>query len=96
MHFDPAKVLAFTRKVRRKEQLSMVLSPHFFFCTFSSSQLDRNETTASQKSGAEQLCVVAKSEKFWRAATKASKVWFSYSCNYTLANGAVFHSVCQV
>ena len=52
--------------------------------------------------------VLAESEQFWRAtgpsnlayewlaATKASKVWFSYSHNYTLANGAVFHSVCQV
>ena len=30
------------------------------------------------------------------AATKASKVWFSYSHNCTLADGAVFHSVCQV
>ena len=30
------------------------------------------------------------------AATKASKVWFSYSYNCTLANGAVFHSVCPV
>ena len=29
-------------------------------------------------------------------ATKASKVWFSYSHNCTLANGIVFHSVCQV
>ena len=57
---------------------------------------------------ASQLCAVATSEKFWRAtgqsnladkwlaATKASKVWFSYSHNCTLANGAVFHSVCQV
>ena len=53
-------------------------------------------------------CAVAKSEIFWRAngqsnladkrlaATKASKVWFSYSHNCTLASGAVFHSVCQV
>ena len=30
------------------------------------------------------------------AATKASEVWFSYSDNCTLANGTVFHSVCQV
>ena len=55
-----------------------------------------------------QSCAVAKSGNFWRAtgqsnlvykrlaATKASKVWFSYSQNCTLANGAVFHSVCQV
>ena len=55
-----------------------------------------------------QSCAVAKSETFWRAtgqsnladkrlaATKASKVWFSYSHNCTLASGAVFHSVCQV
>ena len=27
------------------------------------------------------------------ASTKASKVWFSYSHNNTLANGAVFHSL---
>ena len=27
---------------------------------------------------------------------KASKVWFLYSHNCTLANGAVFHSLCQV
>ena len=51
---------------------------------------------------------VAKSEKFWQATgqsklaykcpttTKASKVWFSYSHDCTSANGAVFHSVCQV
>ena len=32
----------------------------------------------------------------WLATTKASKVWFSYSHNCTLASGAVFHSVCQV
>ena len=55
-----------------------------------------------------QSYVVAKPEKFWwatgqsnmadkwLAATKASKVWFSYSHSCTLANGAVFHSVCQV
>ena len=55
-----------------------------------------------------QSCAVAKSGKFWRAtgqsnltykrlaATKASKVWFSYSHNCTLSNGAVLHSVCQV
>ena len=30
------------------------------------------------------------------AATKASKVWFSYSHNCSFANGAVFHSVCQI
>ena len=30
------------------------------------------------------------------ATTKASKVWFSYSHNCTLTNGAVFHAVCQV
>ena len=30
------------------------------------------------------------------AATKASKVWFLYSHNCTLSNGAVFHVVCQV
>ena len=53
-----------------------------------------------------QSCAVAKSGQFWRAtgqsnlaykrlaATKASKVWFSHSHNCTLANGAVFHSVC--
>ena len=34
--------------------------------------------------------------KLTNAATKASKVWFSYSGNCTLADGAVFHSVCQV
>ena len=28
-------------------------------------------------------------------AIKTSKVWFSYSHNCTLANGAVFHSVCS-
>ena len=55
-----------------------------------------------------QSFTVAKSETFWRAtgqsnlvykqvaATKASKVWFSYSHNCTLASGAVFHYVCQV
>ena len=55
-----------------------------------------------------QPCAVAKSEQFWRvigqsnlsdkrlAATKASKDWFSYSHNYTSANGAVFHSFGQV
>ena len=55
-----------------------------------------------------QSCAVTKSEKFWRAteqsnlsykrlaATKASKVWFSYTYNCSLANWAVFHSVCQV
>ena len=29
-------------------------------------------------------------------ASKASKVWFSYSHNCALSSGAVFHSVCQV
>ena len=29
-------------------------------------------------------------------ATKASKVWFSYSHNWTSASGAVFYLVCQV
>ena len=55
-----------------------------------------------------QSCAVPKNEKFWRAtgqsnlaykrlvATKASKVWFSYSHNCTLANGAVFHCIYQV
>ena len=55
-----------------------------------------------------QSCAEAKSNTFWRATgqsnlaykwmatTKASKVWFSYSHNCTLANGAVFYSVCQV
>ena len=55
-----------------------------------------------------QSCAVAKSGKLWRttgqsslaykrlAATKASKVWFSYSHNCTLSNRAIFHSVCQV
>ena len=56
-----------------------------------------------------QSCTVAKTEKyFWLAtgqwnlsdkrlaATKASKVWFSYSHNCTLSSGAIFHSVCQV
>ena len=32
----------------------------------------------------------------WLGATKASKVWFSYSYNCTLASGAVFHFACQV
>ena len=57
---------------------------------------------------ASQSCAVAKSENFWRgtgqsnlvykplAATKDSKVWFSYSRDWTFAIGAVFHSVCQV
>ena len=55
-----------------------------------------------------QSYAVAKSEQFLRAtgqsnladkrlaATKASKVLFLYSHNCTVANGAVFHSVCQV
>ena len=45
-----------------------------------------------------QSCAVAKTWKLlaphW--TTKASKVWFSYSHNCTMANGAVLHSVCQV
>ena len=55
-----------------------------------------------------QSCAVATNEQIWRAAgqsnvayerlagTKASKVWFSYAHNCAMANGAVFHSVCQV
>ena len=53
-----------------------------------------------------QSCTVAKSENFWWATGQSnlaynwlvatSKIWFLYSHNYTLANGAVFHSVCQV
>ena len=55
-----------------------------------------------------QSCTVTKSETFWQAtrqsnlvykwmaATKASKVWCSYSHSCTAAIGAVFHSVCQV
>ena len=55
-----------------------------------------------------QSCAVPKSEHFWRAtgqsnlaykrlaATKASKVWFSYSHNCTLSNGAVFNSLCYI
>ena len=55
-----------------------------------------------------QSCVVAKRTKFWRvtgqsnlaekglAATEASrKVWFSFSHNCTLDNGAVFYSARQ-
>ena len=55
-----------------------------------------------------QSFAVAKCGKFWwatgqsnlaykrLAATKASKVWFSFSYNCTMASGGVFHSVCQV
>ena len=60
------------------------------------------------KSQFHKSCTVAKNEIFWWAtgqsnleykqltAAKSSKVQFLYSHTYTLANGAVFHSVCRV
>ena len=80
----------------------LLVSSLFVYC------LGQKCSTSSWNKPVSPSCAVAKSEQSWRvigqsnltykrlAATKASKVWFSYSHNCTLVSRAVIHSACQV